>query len=113
MDPLTYQELIWLMNKSYLILTDSGGIQEEAPSLGKPVVVMREFTERTEGIEAGNAILAGVGYKKIIDIASNILDSEDIYKKMSKAINPYGDGKTAQRIIQILLKNYILIKTSY
>jgi UDP-N-acetylglucosamine 2-epimerase (non-hydrolysing) len=104
-DPLSYPELIVLMNKCYLIMTDSGGIQEEAPTFGKPVVVMREFTERTEGIDSGNAVLAGTDYEKIVRTVSNILGSELIYQKMSKSHNPYGDGKAAQKIIEILLRS--------
>ena len=106
-EPLDYPSLIWLLSKCYLVLTDSGGIQEEAPSLGKPVIVMRDVTERTEGIEAGNAILAGASFEKIVNAVNNILDSETIYQKMAKAGNPYGDGKTSGKIIHILLKTQI------
>ena len=105
MDPLTYPELIWIMEKSYLILTDSGGIQEEAPSLGKPVVVMREFTERMEGIESGNAILSGTNFERIINVVGTIIDSETCYQNMVNSYNPYGNGHASQCIIDLLLKS--------
>jgi len=101
-EPLSYPYLIWLINKSYLILTDSGGIQEEAPSLGKPVLVMREVTERVEGIEAGTAKLVGTSKDKIISEVVNLLTNKEEYDKMAKAINPYGDGKASVGIIDIL-----------
>lgn len=101
-DPVDYPHLIWLLNKSFLVLTDSGGIQEEAPSLGKPVLVMRKVTERTEGIDAGTAILVGVDQRKIIHEVSTLLTDKIAYQKMSQAHNPYGDGKTAGRIVDIL-----------
>lgn len=104
-EPLDYYSFVWLMNKSYLILTDSGGIQEEAPSLGKPVLVMRKKTERTEGIITGTAKLVGTDHMKIYKETSNLLNNPEEYEKMSKAVNPYGDGKAAKRILQILL-NY-------
>ena len=100
--PLPYPELIWLMKKSHLILTDSGGIQEEAPSLGKPIIVMREETERMEGIDAGTAILAGNRFDKIYHHLSSLLSSKELYNKMANAINPYGDGHTSQRILKII-----------
>ena len=100
--PLPYAELIWLMKKSHLILTDSGGIQEEAPSLGKPVIVMREETERMEGVEVGTAILAGNRFQNIYHHLKSLLSDIALYNKMSNAINPYGDGHTSQRILKIL-----------
>ncbi len=100
-DPLEYPYLIWLMNQSYLILTDSGGIQEEAPSLGKPVLVMRDVTERTEGIEAGTAILVGTDRKKIISSTRMLLSHKGTYRKMAQRRNPYGDGKASARIRDI------------
>jgi UDP-N-acetylglucosamine 2-epimerase (non-hydrolysing) len=100
--PLEYPYLIWLMEKSYMILTDSGGIQEEAPSLGKPVLVMRDVTERTEGIEAGNAILVGADENKIYTFAKELLLNKTIYEKMAKTINPYGDGKSSEKIVKII-----------
>lgn len=101
-EPLEYNFLVWLMDKAYLILTDSGGIQEEAPSLGKPVLVMRDVTERMEGIEAGTARLVGTEKIGILNGVSLLLNDNVEYKKMSKAINPYGDGKASERIINIL-----------
>jgi UDP-N-acetylglucosamine 2-epimerase (non-hydrolysing) len=103
-EPLSYPYLIWLMNKSYFVLTDSGGIQEEAPSLGKPVLVMRDVTERTEGIKAGNAKLVGTDIDKIYSESKKLIENKKHYEKMSNAINPYGDGKTSQRIVEILKK---------
>ena len=101
-DPLPYPLLIWLMNKSYLVLTDSGGIQEEAPSLGKPVLVLRNVTERIEGIEAGTAKLVGTDKEKIKSSVKYLLENKEAYLKMSKAVNPYGDGKASKRIVKIL-----------
>jgi UDP-N-acetylglucosamine 2-epimerase (non-hydrolysing) len=101
-EPLEYPRLIWLMNKSYLVLTDSGGIQEEAPSLGKPVLVMRDVTERTEGIEAGTALLVGTNRKRIVDTTRRLLSDKTEYKKMAKAGNPYGDGRASERISGII-----------
>lgn len=101
-DPLDYPDLIWMMDKSYFILTDSGGIQEEAPSLGKPVLVLREVTERTEGVEAGTAILVGSSKEKILTEASKLLNDISYYETISKASNPYGDGKTSEKIKEIL-----------
>lgn len=101
-DPLDYPDLIWMMDKSYFILTDSGGIQEEAPSLGKPVLVLREVTERTEGVVAGTAILVGSSKGKIVFEASKLLNNDFYYQSFSKASNPYGDGKTCEKIKTIL-----------
>jgi len=103
-DPLDYNEMIWFMNQSYIILTDSGGIQEESPSLGKPVLVMRDVTERTEGVEAGTAKLVGTDTKVIVEECSILLDNKSAYDKMAKAMNPYGDGKTSERILKEILK---------
>lgn len=100
--PLDYEYLIWLMNKSYIVLTDSGGIQEEAPSLGKPVLVMREVTERTEGVESGTALLVGTDTNKIVSETVKLLNDSKHYEDMAQAVNPYGDGKTSQRIIDYL-----------
>ena len=102
MDPLDYPSLVFAMEKCYLVLTDSGGIQEEAPSLGKPVLVMRDTTERPEGVKAGVAKLVGTDAKKIIFETEKLLTDESEYKKMSNAINPYGDGKTSDKIIKLL-----------
>ena len=103
-EPLSYPELIWLMDRCHLVLTDSGGIQEEAPSLGKPVLVMREVTERVEGVAAGTALLVGRDRDKIIELVSLLLTDEDVYRRMSRAVNPYGDGKTSMRIADILVE---------
>ena len=100
-EPLDYPYLIWLMNKSYLVLTDSGGIQEEAPTLGKPVLVMREVTERQEGVDAGTAKLVGTDKYKIITETEILLNNHDEYLKMSKAVNPYGDGHTSEKCVEI------------
>ena len=103
--PLDYPDLIWMMNHSNLILTDSGGIQEEAPSLGKPVLVLREITERMEGVEAGTAILVGSNKEKIVAETSMLLLDDSYYSKISKAVNPYGDGTTSEKIKEIILAN--------
>jgi len=92
------------MNKSYLIITDSGGVQEEAPSLGKPVLVMRDTTERPEAVEAGTVILVGTNTGKIIKEAQELIDNPEKYKSMSSLHNPYGDGKACQRIINFISK---------
>ena len=89
------------MEKSYLVLTDSGGIQEEAPGLGKPVLVMRDTTERPEALEAGTVKLVGTDYAKIIDEVSHLLDTPAYYHSMSRAVNPYGDGMGCERIIKV------------
>ncbi len=106
LNPLDYPYMLWLLQKSYLVLTDSGGIQEEAPSLGKPVLVMREVTERTEGVEAGNAIIVGTLKDNIIKNASQLLNQPDVYDKMANSINPYGDGHASERILDILIENF-------
>ena len=104
-EPLEYEPFVYLMNRSYLILTDSGGIQEEAPSLGKPVLVMREVTERPEAIEAGTAKLVGTQMENIVRETQKLLDQPEAYRKMANIKNPYGDGKSAERIVQILSQN--------
>ncbi|MDP3052536.1 MAG: UDP-N-acetylglucosamine 2-epimerase (non-hydrolyzing) [bacterium] len=101
-NPVEYDEFIFLMGISYFILTDSGGIQEEAPSLGKPVLVMRENTERQEGVEAGTSKLVGTSSEKIINETLNLLDDKNTYNAMIKDQNPYGDGKAAKRIIEAI-----------
>ena len=101
-EPLDYLNFIFLMEKAYIILTDSGGIQEEAPSLGKPVLVMRDNTERPEALEAGTVKLVGTDYDKIINEVLELLDNEESYNKMSKAVNPYGDGSACKRIVDFL-----------
>lgn len=100
--PLEYPYLVWLMKRSYLVLTDSGGIQEEAPSLGKPVLVMREVTERSEGIVAGTAKLVGTKQQDIIDNTIALLENEQLYRQMAQAVNPYGRGDSAPQIMKLL-----------
>ncbi len=100
--PLDYEPFVYLMHKSYFILTDSGGIQEEAPSLGKPVLVMRDTTERPEALEAGTVKLVGTDKEKIISECKILLDDDEAYKVMSKSHNPYGDGKACERIVSYL-----------
>ena len=101
-DPLEYEPFVFLLQHAYLVLTDSGGIQEEAPSLGKPVLVMREVTERPEAVEAGTVRLVGADTQKIVQHVTELLNNEAAYLKMSKAHNPYGDGIAAQRIVKVL-----------
>ena len=101
-EPLQYLEFVYLMSKSNIVLTDSGGIQEEAPGLGKPVLVMRDTTERPEALESGTVHLVGTNYQKIMDEVSTLLEDSKAYEKMSKAINPYGDGLACGRIVEIL-----------
>lgn len=105
-EPLEYHYLIWLMQKSFLVLTDSGGIQEEAPSLGKPVLVMREVTERIEGIEAGTCALVETKQENIASKTFELLDNDICYQKMACAHNPYGDGKSSAAILKIIHDNY-------
>ena len=100
MAPLSYPAFVWLMNKSYLIITDSGGDQEEAPSLGKPVLVMRDTTERPEAVDAGTVILVGTDTDKIVAETTKLLNNSELYNKMSALHNPYGDGKACERIIE-------------
>ena len=102
-EPLDYEPFVWMMNQSDLILTDSGGIQEEGPSLGKPVLVMREVTERPEAVDAGTVLLVGTDKEKIVNGVEQVLSDESVYSRMSKAHNPYGDGKSCERIIKKLL----------
>ncbi|MBD5213057.1 MAG: UDP-N-acetylglucosamine 2-epimerase (non-hydrolyzing) [Bacteroidales bacterium] len=101
-EPLEYLSFVYLMEKSNIVLTDSGGIQEEAPGLGKPVLVMRDTTERPEALEAGTVKLVGTDYDTIIREVSALLDDSDYYETMSKAVNPYGDGKACERIVSKL-----------
>ena len=101
-EPLEYMSFVHLMSKSTIVLTDSGGIQEEAPGLGKPVLVMRDTTERPEAIEAGTVKLVGTGYAKIIDEVSHLIDNKEYYDIMSKAVNPYGDGLACERIVNFI-----------
>lgn len=101
-EPLEYLSFVYLMEKSYIVLTDSGGIQEEAPGLGKPVLVMRDTTERPEALTAGTVKLVGTDYDKIVNHVSELIDNPEAYNLMSKAVNPYGDGKACSRIVNFL-----------
>ena len=101
-EPLQYENFIYMMNKSYFIITDSGGVQEEAPSLGKPVLVMRDTTERPEALQAGTVKLVGTNKEVIIKEAQKLLDDKVEYERMSRAHNPYGDGKACERIVDFL-----------
>jgi UDP-N-acetylglucosamine 2-epimerase (non-hydrolysing) len=103
--PVDYATMIWLLDHCYFVITDSGGIQEEAPALGKPVLVIREVTERTEGIEAGTAVLIGTSKEKILQHARKLLDDTGEYDQMARAVNPYGDGASARKIVDILLND--------
>ena len=102
-EPLSYQEITNLINKSYFVVTDSGGLQEEAPSLGKPVLVVREETERPEGIRAGTAKLIGTSYESVYKGIDSLLSNKREYEKMSKTTNPYGDGHASKRIVDIII----------
>ena len=101
-DPLAYQDFIWLMNRSKIIITDSGGVQEEAPSLGKPVLVMRDTTERPEAVEAGTVLLVGTDEDLIVSKALDLLNNNENFEKMSKLHNPYGDGLASKRIVDFI-----------
>ena len=101
-EPLDYLDFVYLMSRSYIVLTDSGGIQEEAPGLGKPVLVMRDTTERPEALDAGTVRLVGTDYDKIVNEVSALLDDRNHYETMSHAVNPYGDGKACPRIVEKL-----------
>lgn len=101
-EPLEYLSFVYLMEKAHIVLTDSGGIQEEAPGLGKPVLVMRDTTERPEALEAGTVRLVGTDYDKIVGEVSRLLDNEAYYAEMSHAVNPYGDGMACSRIVDVL-----------
>jgi len=99
-EPLAYEPFVYLMSKSHIILTDSGGIQEEAPSLGKPVLVMRDTTERPEAIESGTVKLVGTDKNKIVNEVTKLINSTKAYKSMSQAMNPYGDGQACKKIVE-------------
>lgn len=103
-EPLEYLGFVYLMEKSYMILTDSGGVQEEAPGLGKPVLVMRDTTERPEAVDAGTVSLVGTSYERIMDGVSRLLDDTTEYARMSTAVNPYGDGLACSRIVDVFLQ---------
>jgi len=101
-DPLSYPAFVWLMNCSYLIITDSGGVQEEAPSLGKPVLVLRDTTERPEAVEAGTVILVGTDKAKIVEETQNLLENSVLYNRMRELHNPYGSGDACHKIISFI-----------
>ena len=106
-EPLDYVNIVWVINKSYFIITDSGGIQEEAPSLGKPVLVIRDTTERPEAVEAGTVKLVGSNKETILKYCQMLIDDQEYYKSMADAINPYGDGRASQRIVNILKERFL------
>jgi UDP-N-acetylglucosamine 2-epimerase (non-hydrolysing) len=103
-EPLDYPYLLWLMEKCFFVLTDSGGIQEEAPALGKPVLVMREVTERQEGVEAGTAKLVGTDFNRLVSTMRELLEDKTVYMRMANAVNPYGEGTTSKQIVDILTR---------
>jgi len=105
-EPQDYLPFVYLMSRAHIILTDSGGIQEEAPSLGKPVLVMRDTTERPEAVDAGTVKLVGTDVDKVIGEIKELMDNEESYRRMSEAHNPYGDGNACQRILDVLVDNY-------
>jgi UDP-N-acetylglucosamine 2-epimerase (non-hydrolysing) len=105
-EPLDYEPFVNLMNRCCLVLTDSGGMQEEAPSLGKPVLVLRDTTERPEALDAGTVCLIGCDRGKLVDMTANLLDNQNLYYKMANAVNPYGDGLAAERIVQAIKFKY-------
>ncbi len=104
LEPLDYPYMVWIMNRCYMVLTDSGGVQEEAPALGKPVLVLRNDTERPDGISAGTAKLVGTDKEKIIEETNTLLNNKEEYDKMAHAVNPYGDGHASEKIVELLLK---------
>ena len=106
LEPLDYLPFVYLMDHCHLVITDSGGIQEEAPSLGKPVLVMRDVTERPEAVDAGTVRLVGTDTDTIVDAATALLDDADEYVKMSRAHNPYGDGHAAERIVEEIKRHH-------
>lgn len=108
-EPQEYLPFVWLMHRSWLILTDSGGIQEEAPSLGKPVLVMRDTTERPEAVDAGTVQLVGTNTEKIVSAVTRLLTDDGAYQSMSRAHNPYGDGHACERIVQLLKNNRVTL----
>jgi UDP-N-acetylglucosamine 2-epimerase (non-hydrolysing) len=103
LEPLDYLHMVHLMNRAYLVLTDSGGIQEEAPAVGTPVLVLRRVTERREAIEAGTALLVGTDPERIVAETSRLLDDSELHAEMARAVNPFGDGKAAERIVEGLI----------
>ena len=106
-DPLAYQDFIWTMNRAKIIITDSGGIQEEAPSLGKPVLVLRDTTERPEAVDAGTVILVGTDKDLIVSEVLDLLNNNIRFEAMSKLHNPYGDGKACERIVEFIAQQEV------
>ena len=104
--PLEYAPFVAAMKRAYLIISDSGGVQEEAPALGKPVLVLRSETERPEAIKEGVVKLVGANYQRIVDTTQRLLDDKDAYAKMAKGVSPYGDGRASERILAVLKKHY-------
>lgn len=104
LEPVEYPKFFWLMQKSYLILTDSGGVQEEASTLGKPVVVMRDTTERPESLEAGVSLLAGTSTQAVVRAVERLLNDEELYQSMARKLDLYGDGATRHRVVDILTR---------
>jgi UDP-N-acetylglucosamine 2-epimerase (non-hydrolysing) len=102
-NPLAYPAFVWLMKQCHLIITDSGGVQEEAPSLGKPVLVMRETTERPEAVEAGTVLLVGTDSKRIVGESIKLINNDEYYKSMSGRHNPYGNGDSSKQIVETIL----------
>ncbi len=105
-EPVDYVEFVQLMNRATIILTDSGGVQEEAPSLGKPVLVLREVTERPEGVDAGTAVVVGTNQARIVEVACELLSSRAAYERMANAVSPYGDGHASERIVAALSERF-------
>jgi UDP-N-acetylglucosamine 2-epimerase (non-hydrolysing) len=105
-EPVDYREFVQLLHRAYIVLTDSGGVQEEAPSLGKPVLVLREVTERPEGVTAGTAVVVGTDRARIVAAASELLTSPEAYARMANAVNPYGDGRASERIVAALASRF-------
>ena len=104
LQPLDYQPLVWLMKQSHLVITDSGGIQEEAPGLGKPVLVLRNTTERPEGVRAGTVRLVGTQPESIVDAVELLMSDQEAYRSMAASTNPYGDGNAAERIVDHMVR---------
>jgi UDP-N-acetylglucosamine 2-epimerase (non-hydrolysing) len=105
-EPVDYVEFVHLMARAHIVLTDSGGVQEEAPSLGKPVLVLRDVTERPEGVAAGTAVVVGTDQARIVSVASELLTCPDVYSRMANAVNPYGDGRASERILAALSSRF-------
>jgi UDP-N-acetylglucosamine 2-epimerase len=110
LDPLEYQPMVWLLRRSSFVITDSGGLQEEVTALGKPVIVVRERTERPEGVEAGNAVVVGTDRARIEKWATTLLNDRETYETMARATNPYGDGTAAKQIVRILSEPHRLAR---